>query len=360
MDDIEYLLSELHAHDRVGEQLNAADGRIFLSGWNGRHPYVSEFLGDLLERLATMSDRYTQYSHMDEDPDLNEKLSVLHYRYGEPAIEPKQFAPGAGSSSFLASLLFHVQRLGHDEICYVPPVYYNAICWIRDLNFRVKRVARSAPITGKVELDLPRRRTCLWLSDPLWFAGVPMPQDVFDQVSTWQQATGSRVVVDGTFAYTEWAGSRASGASKLDPDLTYRLVCPTKALALHGFRFAYAIVPSAASVDFTELHGRMHGASSLVDRLFAHRAIEVLESSTPSLTLWRYVAQRHAALRSSGLMLNDMQPTGGYFAFARLSLAPDQAIALDSYCFDANEHRGFVRLNMLDDDVYAFITGDPQ
>jgi histidinol-phosphate/aromatic aminotransferase/cobyric acid decarboxylase-like protein len=354
------LLGEMQAHDRVGHELDKNDGRVFLSGWNGSHPFVDEILGDLIERLSHAADSLTSYSHMDEDPELLEELGELHTVYGEGAIEPARFVPGAGSSAFLATLTQYLRRMGFEELCYIPPVYYNAIYWIRELGFNVSRVSKAAPLEEDVELTLPRRRTCLWFTDPLWFAGRPVPKSVLDQVVGWQERTGSTVVVDGTFAYMGWNGPRPEGAVRLDPQHTLRLVCPTKALALHGFRFAYTIAPSRLAVDFTDFHGRLHGASSLSDRMFAHRAVNVLRSKFPVRSLWPYVADRYERIAAAGVLGRHIRPGCGYFLFGRVPDAQNEAVALDTACFEVSGHKGHVRINLLDDTVVDYLLALPR
>jgi aspartate/methionine/tyrosine aminotransferase len=358
MSDLELLLGEMEAHDRVGDALVEHPERIFLSGWNGSHPFVSEMVGDVLVRLGERTSLLTEYSHLDEDPELSAALSQLHQSYGEPAIAPERFAPGAGSSAFLATLLHHVTRLGFNEIHYLPPVYYNAIYWIRELRFRVSRVADRAPLDGQnPHLRLPNRRSCLWITDPLWFAGTPLSPEIIAEIGAWQSRTDSVVMVDGTFAYMEWDGPVAAPTAALDPNLTYRLVCPTKTLALHGFRFAYAITPDAAATEFREFHGRMHGATSLADRLFAHRAVSLLNDKTPAKTLWPYVRQRLDGLLAAGAFDDVLMPTGGYFVFGKPAVSSAHTVGLSSECFSTSLASEYVRVNLLDDEVVDYLLG---
>jgi aspartate/methionine/tyrosine aminotransferase len=221
----------------------------------------------------------------------------------------------------------------------------------------VTRVGEQAPLNGHSQLRLPDRRTCLWITDPLWFAGVPLCGAVLADVGEWQRRTDSVVVVDGTFAYMEWEGPCPAGVASLDPDLTYRLVCPTKALALHGFRFAYAIAPRRDATEFMEFHGRMHGATSLVDRIFAHRAVELLGDRFPSRTLWPYVRQRVDAITASGAIRDVVTPTSGYFVFAASAAPESEVVGLGSGCFSATGHSEHVRINVLDDDVVTYLLG---
>jgi aspartate/methionine/tyrosine aminotransferase len=357
-DDLPHLLSELHAHDDMAAEASASPGRRFLGGWNGHHPFVSEFVGDVPRRLTEMRDRYTEYSHLDEDIELQTRLSNLHADvYGEPRRAADSYIPGGGSSAFLATLLQFGRRLGHDELCYLPPVYYNAIYWVRELGFRVTRVAPHAALgcAGAV-LELPPGRTLLWLTDPVWFAGVGLSPGLTEEVASWQRATGSDIIVDGTFQYMRWDRPQSPElTSALDPERTFRLVCPTKNLALHGFRFAYAIVPAQHSEDFRDFNGRLHGAASLADRLFAHQAVTVLASAEGAAPLWTYARSRLSQLVDAGALAELVPPSTGYFVFGRPDRNPGDYIGLSPACFEVSGHADYTRINLLDDDDFSFL-----
>ena len=358
-DDLGALLSELSAHDRMESARHADPGRRFLGGWNGRHPFVAAFIGDLMAEFANSQAALTAYSHLDEDVELCTRLSELHTNtYGESMRSPESFVPASGSSACLSSLLHYARHLGHVELCYLPPVYYNAIYWIRELDFRVTRVAPSPALGGMTPdgMALPPRRTLLWLTDPLWFAGQPLGIELLDEIRKWQGATGSMVIVDGTFQYMGWDGAGPEASAGLDPDLTFRLVCPTKTLALHAFRFAYVVAPHDLAAGFRDFQGRLHGAASLNDRLFAHRAISVLAAEGASV-LWEFVKRRFGQLVSAGAFADYLPPRCGYFVFARPACDAGSFVGLSADCFEASSLDGFTRVNLLDDDDMDFLLG---
>ncbi|MDQ3760484.1 MAG: hypothetical protein M3460_01920 [Actinomycetota bacterium] len=57
------------------------------------------------------------------------------------------------------------------------------------------------------ELRLPKHKTLLALTDPIWYAGRKVPCEVLDAIKARQLNTGSLVFVDGTFRYMQWDGT---------------------------------------------------------------------------------------------------------------------------------------------------------
>lgn len=356
-DDRELLFSELAAHDRLGDDLIERPGSVFVSDWNGDHPFMSEFLGELGEVPIGKLGSLGTYSRMDEDLELSDAVAELHVRtYGEPSVTPARCVTGAGSTSFLTTLLMYQFLEGVREISYLPPVYYNAAWWVRKLGMGVRRVASNVDFADDVELSLPEGRGLLWVTDPVWFAGLPLRDATVDRIAEWQQRTGSTVIVDGTFQYMGWNGASTESTDRLDPDLTFRLVCPTKTLAMHGFRFAYAIVPDRHAAAFTELHKRLHGAAGLVDRLFAHRAVEVMGTDEGALPLMSFARDRCRQLLASGAVTEAVQPESGFFVFGRPSVDPSTYVAMDIDCFGGAGYPGYVRVNLLNPAAISLLT----
>ncbi|MEV0561442.1 aminotransferase class I/II-fold pyridoxal phosphate-dependent enzyme [Dactylosporangium sp. NPDC050588] len=348
VDDRRLLYSELDAHDRLGSKLLAEPDRPFVSDWNGEHPFIHHFLGEFADMPVHQLGSLSAYSHMDEDPELSTQIAELHnLKYGEVDVTARQCLPGAGSTSFLTTLLMFQYLKGVREVAYLPPVYYNAAWWMRTLGFSVRRVASDVDFAEEVDLALPTGRSLLWLTDPVWFAGIPVRAGTVDVIADWQNKTGSTVIVDGTFQHMDWHGRRPEMTSRLDPDLTFRLICPTKTLGLHGFRFAYAIVPERHYMDFTELHGRLHGAPGLADRRFAHRAVQVLASDEGALPLMTFAQDRYRRLWSARAVTQAVEPSCGYFLFARPTVPADRFLAMDMSCYGGTGYPGYARINLL-------------
>ncbi|OLZ46570.1 hypothetical protein BS329_30580 [Amycolatopsis coloradensis] len=332
--------------------------RTFVSDWNGDHPFTQIFLGEFAQVSISSLGRLGAYSHMDEDPDLAAAIADLHvHRYGEHSVTAHRCVPGAGATSFLTTLLMYQFLDGVRELAYLPPVYYNAGWWIRKLGFTVRRVASDVDFAEDVRLSLPSGRCLLWLTDPVWFAGVPVRRETVNAIAAWQHRTGSTVIVDGTFQYMGWDGASTEATEQLDPDLTYRLVCPTKTLALHGFRFAYTLVPEQHASAFSELHGRLHGAAGLADRRFAHRAIAALSTDDGALPLMNFAHTRYLRLCASDAVPNAIEPFSGYFLFGRPAVPANRFAGMDIACFGGTGHPGFVRINLLNSAAVECLIG---
>jgi histidinol-phosphate/aromatic aminotransferase/cobyric acid decarboxylase-like protein len=368
-DDLDQLLSQARAQEVMDERIkadgvhpnsdngaNQRDDVVFVSDWNGEHPFVPDFLGDFARRTVDSLGPLTRYSHLEEDVSLEGELRQLHRdRYDEPVTDEIGFLPGAGSASFLSTLLFWVRTQGFDRLCYLPPVYNTAIYLIQDMGFRVGKAARDVDFADDPGLRLPAHRCVLWLTDPVWFAGRPVRRETVEEVARWQQRTGSVVIVDGTFQYQQWSGQRREHSADLDPALTYRVVCPTKALAIHGFRFAYGIVPRRNLAEITHLHSRLHGAAGVTDRAFAHRAVAALGTAKGNTELLAYARQRYHELLATNALAEWIEPETGYFVFARPTVAASSLRGMGPECFETRDHPGYLRVNLLSDRAFRHL-----
>lgn len=347
-DDREYLYAELAANNRLSETLHNEPNRTFVSDWNGENPFVRQFLDDFADVTISRLGDLEKYSRMDSDSDLAAAVADLHVqRYGEPSVTPTRCVLGAGATGFLTTLLMYQYLNGARELAYLPPIHSGATWWIRKLGFVVRRVATDVDFSPRGELTLPENRCVLWLTDPVWFAGVPIRMETLEAIAAWQRRTGSTIIVDGTFQYMSWDGAGSEATERLDPDLTFRLVCPTKALSLHGFRFAYAIVPEQHSAPFAELHGRLHGPAGLPDRRFAHRAVTTLRSGEGALPLLHLARGSYRELISRRAVTAAVEPKGGYFLFGCPAVARERFMGMDINCFGGTGYPGFVRINLL-------------
>jgi aspartate/methionine/tyrosine aminotransferase len=372
--DLPCLVAQAQAQDELDQRVKAdgvhpnpllpqvtRPGAVFVSDWNGEHPYLARFLGDFADRRIASLGALNRYSHLEEDPALAAEVLQLHaQRYGEPALDEIAALPGTGSASFLATLLFRARQLGFDRLCYLPPVYNSAAHLIAQMGFAVHKAAPDVDFAPGVTLDLPDAKCVLWLTDPVWFAGRRVRQSTIETIAAWQRRTGSLVLVDGTFQYLQWEAGRTEWSTALDPRLTYRLVCPTKALAIHGFRFAYLLVPAEHIGTVTHLHSCLHGAAGVADRAFAHRALAALASPEGNAPLLGYAQRRLEALCAADALREWVEPECGYFVFARPTAPPDTMHGMGPECFEVRGRHGYVRINLLSDRAFAHLTRSAQ
>lgn len=138
-------------------------------------------------------------------------------------------------------------------------------------------------------------------------------------------------------------------SSLLDPGLTIRLVCPTKALALHGYRFSYALVPAALLASLGEAYSMLHGSGSVDGIACGKVAMHEITRGEITRSLLQTAAQCHTKLRVGGRLSAPWTPGSGYFTFERV--APPVPAAgpslMDGSFFGQTRYPGYYRINLL-------------
>lgn len=174
-----------------------------------------------------------------------------------------------------------------------------------------------------------------------------MTEEVIHKIREWQKKTGSVVFVDGSFQYTKWNQPHFEHTASLDHDLTFRVVCPTKALAIHGYRFSYAIVPETERELFTYLYENMCGSTPLRNLLFAQQAMTVLGSNTSNKKILNEIEMSFNLLMKRGAITPVGTPDCGYFIFAKLKESMRNIIAMDESYFELSGYPEYVRVNLI-------------
>ncbi|MFI9366193.1 aminotransferase class I/II-fold pyridoxal phosphate-dependent enzyme [Kitasatospora sp. NPDC053057] len=340
------LFRMLERHEWIEAERLRPKGRVFVSDYNGAHPFVERYLGELADLAPHRLADVTRYSALDEDAALRSKIGRMHSRLDGAAYEAQNVLPAGGSSSLLATFVTWLLVNGHRRIHYLPPVYYKLAYLLREFGITPVPAARTHAHQDDFELELPAERTILVLTDPVWYAGRRVPAHVLQAVAAWQQATGSLVFVDGTFQYMPWDGCLGEASARLPAEQTLRLVCPTKYLSIHGYRAAHLLVPTALRRPLADLHINLHGDVAVSDRLFAHRAADLmLEGGNADLV--GHIRDNHRALTASGALAAEVPAECGFFLFARPRAALDRFLAMDAEFFELGGHEGHVRINLL-------------
>ena len=154
-------------------------------------------------------------------------------------------------------------------------------------------------------------RSVLLLSDPIWFAGRRLTESQIVAIAKWQKKTGSLVFVDGSFQYTQWDGTRREHTAMLDANLTFRLISPTKSLAIPAFRFAYLILPSQFHKQLLFLYESMMGGANFSDVAFARQALNVLADSPGNRPLTDFFNETYTQLIKNGFIQSGITPDSG-------------------------------------------------
>ncbi|MFD5461582.1 aminotransferase class I/II-fold pyridoxal phosphate-dependent enzyme [Kitasatospora sp. NPDC127059] len=343
------LFRMLALHEAVERERLTPGGRLFVSDYNGGHPFVADYLGPLADTPPFRLGDVTRYSAIDEDRALRSKIARMHGSWDEVEYGPGQVIPTGGSSSALATFCTWLHLNGTRRVHYLPPVYYKFAYFFRKFGIEPVRVSEQHAHEHGFAPELPQERTVLLLTDPLWYAGQPVPAEVLKRIGQWQRATGSLVFVDGTFQYLRWDGSRREKSATLPAELTLRLVCPTKYLSIHGYRCAHLLVPEGLRDSLAELHINLHGDVTVADRLFAHRAADLMLDGEGNRRLVDHIRANHRRLLEGGALRAGTPMETGYFLFAHPAAPAERLLALDQRHFELTGHDGFVRINLLNE-----------
>lgn len=313
----------------------------FLSGWQCVNPWA----GSLADRIGALTATLSagRYSYPELDAELVEQVRTFHKASDGHFSQLASFA--AGSSPLLAALCATLATGGVREVFCVQPLYFSLIWHLRLHGIRARAVSGRHPFEEGFKMNLPDRRTVLLLSDPTWYAGMSVPQAAIAEISAWQQKTGSTVFIDGSFQYMRWLSGPELTAA-LDPSLTVRLICPTKTLALHGYRFAYVVSSRDWAVEFNRSLAMICGSNSLSLTACGRVCMEELSTGSVGSALTNLVSARHAELRASGSLSAPWQPDSGYFVFERIEPPPEVHL-MDGGYFGQKRFPGYFRVNLL-------------
>lgn len=343
MPDLTELIDKHRALD-VAIKNNRED---FLSDWDGGHPFVKEFLGPEFLNPSLTQDLPSRYIYFEDEPSVLEAVRVLHFKLESLDISCRNIAAGPGSSSLLVALSLWLVQQGYKEVYYVPPLYYTFHFFLRMLNIRLRPVSGKQVFESGAALNLPSRKTVLLLCDPVWYAGRRVPLDKIVAIADWQKLTGSLVFVDGSFQFMQWNGTRREHTAMLDSDLTFRLISPTKALAIPFLRFAYLLHPSRFHDDFVFLYESIVGGASICDYHFAQRSLDVLSSERCNRDLTVFLRSTYQQLIEKRLIDTQIAPEAGYFIFAVPKVRlPNQVVMGQDY-FELKNYPDHVRVNLL-------------
>lgn len=336
----------LVSNHRALETAVACGRETFISDWNGSHPFANEFLGELASSppIKTVSG---QYIFFDEQADVIEAIARFHQSVENLALSPKNILAGQSSSSLLAALTLWLLKEGHTKAHYIPPLYFTIHYFRSSMRLETIPISSRHIFQDDFCMDLPRQRTVLFMTDPVWYAGVPFSRSQIERIASWQKETGSLVIVDGSFQYLQWGDDRLELSSLFDPNLTFRVICPTKALALPSFRFAYLLHPAWAHEDFLFLYESLVGSCSVADLAFARRCLSVLSSLKGNRPLTTHLRSVYEKLRIKGHVTTEITPSCGYFIFGKAFGLPPNVQLMNQDYFELTDIPDYFRINLM-------------
>lgn len=334
------VLREHAALEKIHEDGGAGD---FLSGWQCNNPWV----GAIDEAVSTARQGLAgnRYYYLEDDERSLDQINALHLAWDEAL--PPALVPSMGSTPLLFAFCAYLREIGVTEIFYVPPLYFALHAALQLVGLRGRPVSGKHGFEPGFDPDLPQKRCVLMLCDPVWYAGVSLPESFIDRLRAWQETTGSTIFIDGSFQYMKWSGSTREHSAALDQRATVRVICPTKALAAHGYRFAYAIVPAAMRMDLAHVHIRMHGSSSADSIAIARVAPRLLAERTIPLALVNRAAETHARLRAEHKIAAAWTAEAGYFCFEKLAGDRAGRLLMGQDYFEQTRFPDYARINLL-------------
>jgi aspartate/methionine/tyrosine aminotransferase len=337
------LTDVLRRHAELEGIYGGDKGGDLISGWQVENPWARALKAKTLNEIQDLSAE--RYVYLEEDEKLIRGFKEFHER--ADGAEPEALFIGSGSSPLLVTFAAYLAQQGASEVFYLPPLYFSLHAALRLFGIRARPVSSFHGFEKNCRPHWPEARCVLLLCDPIWYAGIPVPEQIMAEIAAWQSRTGSLVMVDGSFQYMRWDG-RLDERSALLPGPTMRIVCPTKALGIHGFRCAYAIMPQQDYAPFEVLYSYLYASASLGDLAFARVALGELNDRTVINDLMSSAASRHRTLRDAGLITAEWSPEGGYFVFEEVRPdAIDLQPLMDGSYFEQPRHAGYYRINLL-------------
>jgi aspartate/methionine/tyrosine aminotransferase len=321
--------------------------RVFISDWYCEHPFVDEYLPEyVFERPG--GEALANYYFPNDPSDLHDLIARFHRERDGVALDADGVFVGDGTSALLTAQLHMLRERGVREIHYVRPLYYSLYYLARLMAIRLVPVNDAPLHDDGSSLRLPTGDSVLVVCDPIWFMGRGIDPGYVAQVAEWQAHTGNTVLVDGAFQYMQWRGEPApEPTAQLDPALTFRTLCPTKTVALHGLRFSYVLCPPDAREDLRYAYSNSMGPSSVLSGVTARSVMKILLSPESNGRLLRHIEDRYDLLRGAGLFTDPSEADRTYFVFAKPNLDPDAVIAMDQEFFDLDGYPGHARINLL-------------
>jgi histidinol-phosphate/aromatic aminotransferase/cobyric acid decarboxylase-like protein len=332
-------------YEGLAFDLDDGDKGNFLSGWQCRNPYHAELFRAVKQRSEFID--YGRYTYFDDDTELPNLIKVLHERLD--GRMPQHVFCGSGSTSLLFGFATFLQKRGVRTVYFIPPMYFTLHLAFDRLGIRTIPVANLQPFEPGFTLSLPLDSgSVLMVLDPVWYAGMPLPMDVIEQIGEWQRSTHSYVFVDGSLQYLSWNATNVETSARLDPSLTFRLVCPSKQLCAHGYRFSYVLVPLVHKQEFAWVYTNIYGPVNADSIAFAHEAIlAIMDGDIPRRTM-ALVSFRHNLLRRRGIIQSPLTPSSGYFVFEKINTPlPADYIRVDGRYFDQPRYPDHTKLNLL-------------
>ncbi len=338
----------LQAHLELDALSRDRGDRLFISDWYCEHPFAAEIVPP--SAVASIEDdALLRYCFHNDDDEIHERIRTFHGARDGTDLGADEIYVAAGLSGLITAQFLMLRRQGIQRLHYIRPLYYTYYYLASVLGIELVPVNDDPLDRPGRRLELPPSGAeGLILCDPVWHIGRPVEAEYVSAIRTWQDETESLVMVDGAFQYLRWRrrnGQEATAA--LRRDLTIRNLCPTKTVAVHGPRFAYALLPARMWEDLRYAYANSAGSSSVFDHRSAIAIMDYLTSPHSNGPLLDLIADRYERLTATGAIREPLGAEAAYFCFVTTPVAQDRLITMDQTFFDTTCHPNLVRFNLL-------------
>jgi len=333
----------LDKHRTLDHSIRDEKGKVFISDWYCYHPFIEEFT-DGIEITSQQKQDYVFYS---DDEELASLISQMHKKFDKKSYNISEILPGDGSTPFISAFCLWLLKNDIKEVYYVPPMYYTFYYFLEIFKIKAKPVSGQQVYEKNVSLNLPQKTTVLIICDPVWYVGQSIKKDFIKQIDKWQKQTKSFIFVDGSFQYMQWSNNRYEETSIFDNEYTFRLICATKFLALHGYRFSYLLLPSKFYEEMLYLYANNVGSTNAYNPVFAKKAISIMLQKNSNIKLTKFIKSIYNELISNNSVQTEITPNCGYFMFGEVIKNIDTFHSMTQEYFEQKKYPNYARINIL-------------
>lgn len=341
MIDLKFLADKHRELDFLIE--NNKDGQSFISDWNCIHPFYKR----TFEKIKIRASQHAEYKYIRGEDDLTTLIASFHSSNKEPNYLLNEILTSNGSTTIISAFFVWLKSKKIKEVYYIPPIYFTFHFFSKTYGISLRPITKSHLYEKNPTINFPNKEAILLITDPIWYSGSSVPEEIVSSLSKWQEATKSLIFVDGSFQYFKWDQSKYELTSVLNRERTLRLVCPTKAIAMHGLRFSYLLLPESLYNTFDLILDNLTGSSSPYDIAFAKECMILMNSEKSNTQLITYTEDIYNRLQKGKLIHTEIQPSSGYFIFARLKAQNKNFRVMDGKYFEQKKFKDYVRINLL-------------
>lgn len=355
IDEFDYSVEEYFDKNKIN----------FLSEWSFNKK-INKYTGFDKKKFEVKPNIPVEYTFPDTNRRLNESIEKFHIKEGLPKNSFTVFI-SEGSTPMIAAMVLLAKKLGYDKIHSIFPLYFTIHKMCDSTNIDIIPCNNDFACFENIKLDLPKKKSFLFITDPVWSIGRHYSDKIFEELSKWQKRTGSMIFVDGSFSYMDWNTlTKKEPSIALDPNLTLRLVCPTKALCLHGLRFSYLLCPEEFSKEMARISISNTGSSCYFGHLQREILFNKMIEDNPN-PIGLFASERYQMLKDKFLENNidHIVPNCGFFMFADLDNILKKKGKRDKYYWLNNaaidvlnpKYKGYAKINLIarDKTIYSLI-----